>query len=89
MKINIIYQAIISVALLSASGCDKSYFNTVQDTDGPEGHFSDFTSILPSQEDRVITAPGYKTNVLISEADPINSSGDTFGYNNDHVQFFP
>jgi len=77
------------MSVLFMTSCSKDLFNTSRATNGPENHFSDFTSIRPSTDDRVILPQGYRHSILISQDDPINTKGDTFGHSNDHIQFFP
>ncbi|MDH4128161.1 MAG: DUF839 domain-containing protein [Spirochaetota bacterium] len=54
-------------------------------TDG----FYDFIPINTSDQDKVIIPNGFNYKVLISYGDKINLIGDTFGFNNDHVEYFP
>ncbi|HEO66172.1 MAG TPA: DUF839 domain-containing protein, partial [Spirochaetes bacterium] len=51
--------------------------------------FSAFQPIKPSSKDAVILAKGFSYKVLISYGDKINPNGDTFGFNNDHIEYFP
>ncbi len=51
--------------------------------------FSHFQPIKPSSKDAVILAKGFTYSVLISHGDKINPKGDTFGFNNDHIEYFP
>ena len=45
--------------------------------------------IAPSTDDEVVLADGLEYEVLVSWSDPINSSGERFGFNNDYTAFFP
>ncbi len=51
--------------------------------------FSTFQPIKPSYKDTVTLAKGFTYQVLISYGDTINPNGDTFGFNNDHIEYFP
>ncbi len=46
------------------------------------------TDVVTSFEDKLLLAPGFDSNVLISWGDAVNSK-ETFGYNNDFIAFIP
>lgn len=45
--------------------------------------------LSPSFEDVLKLAPGFESKLLIRWDDPINNSGDKFGYNNDFIAYIP
>lgn len=46
-----------------------------------------FKPIRPTNEDNVVLPDGFVYHILASYRDPINTKGDLFGYNNDHIEF--
>lgn len=48
-----------------------------------------FQGIGPSDADTVQVAEGFDFRLLIKEGDPINSKGETFGFNNDFTALIP
>ncbi|MCM2280665.1 MAG: DUF839 domain-containing protein, partial [Bdellovibrionaceae bacterium] len=48
-----------------------------------------FAQLPPSTADELRLAKGFEFHTLISWGDPLNSKGDTFGYDNDYIAFFP
>ena len=46
-------------------------------------------SVAPTTDDEVVLAGGLEYEVLVSWGDPINRTGDRFGFNNDYTAFFP
>ncbi len=48
-----------------------------------------FTPLKPTSQDELVLADGFHYKILASWGDSINSSGDTFGYNNDYTRFLP
>ena len=45
--------------------------------------------VAPTTDDEVVLADGLEYEVLVSWGDPINRTGDRFGFNNDYTAFFP
>ena len=45
--------------------------------------------VAPTTDDEVVLAAGLEYEVLVSWGDPINRTGDRFGFNNDYTAFFP
>ena len=45
--------------------------------------------VAPTTDDEVVLAGGLEYEVLVSWGDPINRTGDRFGFNNDYTAFFP
>ena len=50
---------------------------------------SGFRPVRPTTADEVVLAAGLDYEVLVSWGDPINRSGERFGFNNDYTAFFP
>lgn len=72
------------IKILGISSLAPSLLSSCSLLSTPE-HFS---SLSPSDLDQLITLPGLKWDVLISEKDKITDSL-LFGTNNDYLQFFP
>lgn len=46
-----------------------------------------FEPIAPTNRDELVLPEGFQWSTLITWKDPINSRGELFGYNNDHIAF--
>ncbi len=68
-----------AVALPAVSCADREHASLI----------AGITPVAPGTDDEVVLAGGLEYELLVSWADPINSRGDRFGFNNDYTAFFP
>lgn len=72
--------------LLSFLGCSASGIS--RGTALPHGDLF-LRGIEPSDEDALVVSPDLNAEILIKWGEVINSHGQTFGYNNDYLNFIP